>query len=498
MVAAGLAWLIAAGLGAAGAASAEPAPSWPLTLAECIDRALRENVGLNVQRREPQVAAQEIESAASRFDVRLDASGSVSETRSPTATSELDGSQQPTTERQGWEANLAKRLDWGTELRVGGSVDEFRTDSSFSTLNPAIDARVDAEVRQPLLKGAGRVVNRAALAKAEIAVDHADQGLRAAALDVVRDVELAYWALALARERLRVAEAAVGSSQSLLVETRAKQEQGVKTPVDVLQARADLAAKQEAVLVARQDIADGQDRLLALLDAFDEAAGRTVVVEPLPDRPPEVPEVRTVYQRALALRPEYRQLRHAVRSDEVDVAVARRQRRPTLDLSGRGGYSGRDDAFRGAYRGLRDRDGHQWQVDVVFEMPWGLRAERAELRRAELRRLQGDLDLVEAEVALRRDVRIGCRAVATGWERVQANRTSLALQEKQFAQERARYEAGLVTIRDTLIAQDNLNEARLRVLVALRDTIEAVVRLARLDGSLLRVHGIDWKTARTP
>jgi outer membrane protein TolC len=127
-------------------------------------------------------------------------------------------------------------------------------------------------------------------------------------------------------------------------------------------------------------------------------------------------------------------------------------------------------------------------------MPWGFRAERAGLRQAELRRLQGDLDLADVDIALLRDIRIGCRAVATGVARIGSTRVTRSLQEEQFAQERARYEAGLVTIRDTLIAQDNLNEARLRVLVAMRDTIEALIRLARLEGSLLEAHGIAWKT----
>ena len=67
------------------------------------------------------------------------------------------------------------------------------------------------------------------------------------------------------------------------------------------------------------------------------------------------------------------------------------------------------------------------------------------------------------------------------------------MHELHLEQERARFRAGLVTVRNVMDAQDDVNEARLRALVAIRTTIEAAVQLARLEGSLLDAHGIDWR-----
>jgi hypothetical protein len=45
-------------------------------------------------------------------------------------------------------------------------------------------------------------------------------------------------------------------------------------------------------------------------------------------------------------------------------------------------------------------------------------------------------------------------------------------------------------------AQEDLQEARLRTLIAQREAIRAAIRLARLDGTLLSRYGLAWDVGR--
>jgi outer membrane protein TolC len=171
---------------------------------------------------------------------------------------------------------------------------------------------------------------------------------------------------------------------------------------------------------------------------------------------------------------------------------------PALDLNGRIGSSGRADDASDALQGMAHRDGRQWAVDLTLSMPWGLRRESATLRQSAYRLMQSDLQIAEAQMRLIFDVRASCRSVDTGLERIAVTRLAGDMQELRMNQAKAQYQAGLATIRDVMDAQDDVNAARLRVLEATRGTIQAAVRLARLEGSLLDAHGIAWRDDPPP
>lgn len=466
----------------------------PLTLRECIDHALMENLNLRVQRYEPAIADEQVRAEEAAFDPQFDLSGTLSEGKSAAAASELEGSAQPTTEEWGGAMAVSKRFAAGTQARIFSTLHELETDSSFSTLNPVNDAGVNLSIVQPLLRNRGALVNRADIARARIAVVGAREQLRADALELVQDIESTYWELALALEQLAVSEQAVALSEQLQAEAQARFDRGMNTKADVLWAEADVVSKREGVLVSRQQIDNARDRLLALMNDLREDTEAGFGTEPIPEELPARPDVEQSYRIALEKQPEYRLLLQRRRSLALDRDVARAQRLPTLDLSGRIGASGRDRTLGDAYRGMLDRDGHQWAVDVSLSTPWGLRREDAALTQSAYRLMQSDLQVAQAEVRLVYDVRVSCRSVWTGIERIRVTRLARDMQEFRMNQAKAQYQAGLATLRDVMDAQDDVNAARLRALEATRGTILAMVQLSRLEGSLLEAHGIAWHT----
>ncbi len=474
----------------AGTWAVEAAEEVRLPLSDCIDQALLENLNLRVQRYSPPLAAEELEAARAPFDPTFDSTAGLSESQSAAAVSELDGSEQPTSERRFGQMTLSKGLRWGTRLQLSASQSENETDSSFSTLNPAFDSGYELSVSQPLLRGGGKVANTAAIERGRIGVVKADHALRATVMNLGRDIELAYWALALAHERLEVATRSLALSEQLLAETKEMVNQGIKTAVEALQAEADVAGKREAVVVSDQKIADAEDRLWWLMGSLHSRKDSEIAVEPVPDPEGEAPGEAATYERALAMRPELKILAEQLKERELDFAVSRRDKMPTLDIGGRGGFSGRSEDRGDALEGALNQDGYGWQADLTFRMPWGFREGESRMRQAGFRLVQEQLSVDLAEEQLLLDVRAGCRAVGTGLERVRVTRLAQALSEQQLEQQQARFDAGISTVREVMDAQDDLGAARVRTLEAIRDTIEARVLLARLEGSWLLQHGL--------
>ena len=93
------------------------------------------------------------------------------------------------------------------------------------------------------------------------------------------------------------------------------------------------------------------------------------------------------------------------------------------------------------------------------------------------------------------ELRGAWREFNTGQKRLEVAEVAVNLQEEQFAQEEARYAAGLATLREVLEAQEDMDTAQASYLEAWIDALQARVVISRLDGSLLERHELFGRTS---
>ena len=93
--------------------------------------------------------------------------------------------------------------------------------------------------------------------------------------------------------------------------------------------------------------------------------------------------------------------------------------------------------------------------------------------------------LQQMEQAILVQVRSVVRAVGTNQENVRISSLATELSQKQFEQEKARYEAGLSTFRFVQQSQADLDTARVNELQAKVNLRNALADLAKLEGSAL-------------
>jgi outer membrane protein TolC len=457
-------------------AFAQESPEAPkLAIKDCIESALQHNLSLRADRIDPEIALEQTEVAKGEFDPTLDLTAGSRVVQQSTSSSDLEGSDGPRNENFSARAGVTKKVDSGASVTVSTNMDRLLTNSEFSTLNPAYDADVSLSVRQPLLDGFGTEVNRATRERSLVGVDRADFELQANVLEIVRQTENAFFNLAFQRASLKVRLAARDVAQSFLDENKVRRENGMATNLDVTQAEVGLADQRALVLNSRQAVSDAEDLLLSLIGdfAFDQSVPELEIDL-------TIDEVQPDYQAALSLAEQLR----------YDVILARSRSRPSLDLGGALGYSGRASSFREAYEDIPEGEGYAWQVDVVLSVPWGQREGKARLRQSELALQREGLRIRDLEQVLMMDIRTAVRAVETGLERVDIAQLRSRLSTEEYELEKAKFEAGLSTSRLVLDAQQRSDQARVSELQSYVDLKNAWSVLQQVQGISLSTYGI--------
>ncbi len=465
----------------------------PVRLQEVVDVALSRNLGLAIQRLNPADARDDVQAARADFDPRLNFSGARRETRSPPSSTALDGAAVPETENRDYSGSLTQRIPLGTELTASASLNRSASNSAFATLNPAHFAELSLRIRQPLLRGLGAKVNLAPIVSARAALAGSQLRVRDQVLDVIAETERSYWVLSAAYARRALTLSNLRLAEALLNENVERERLGVALQIDVLQARASLATRQEELINAEKAIDEAEDRLRVqmgtLADAEITALAPSILPEAAPPLPPFDEAIRAALIHDLETEAQYAEIARRL----VDRETAESNTLPDLDLVLDGAWQGRDSSNIQAVEGVAQGAGYRWRAALELSFNWGLRQENARLRQADRAVDRAELRLADIRQALLREVRTAWRDVSAGIERQRAAQIAVRLNAELFEQERERFLNGLSAFRDVLEAQSDLDSARLRYLNATEDLINADVTLARLDGRLLDRHGFSWE-----
>ncbi|MGJ3244045.1 MAG: TolC family protein [Opitutales bacterium] len=475
----------------------ESADSPSLTLATAIREALAANLDIQVERLDREIAGAAVEAEAAIYDPVLFASGSVRNAEQTITFTETEGTE---SDNRDYRLGVTQAIPLtGASATLDTGLSRRQSNAGVNRSNLSQEADVGLTVRQPLLQDFGRAVNLAALNRARAADQAARLSFRSRILDLLRQTEIAYWSVAFARSRSDLTRTSIQLAENLLAEARAREEVGLATRIDVLQAEAALAARRQEQIDARQAVEEALDNLNRILGRLTPERLPPEPTVAAPPADPAMPATETFdpyWNQVLTTHPDPQIQQAVILQRTEDLRLAKNRARPTLDLSLSGGYNGLDDQEAiDAYDAALDRAGETWSIGLEFRMPWGMQAEKANRLQARKRLEQANLQLADVRQQLFELARSVWRDATLSRQRLEAARRTLALQEAAFAQERSRYDNGLATFREVLEAERDLDAARVSELNARFAVIEAAVGLTGLDGSILQRHGFTWNEA---
>jgi outer membrane protein TolC len=462
----------------------------PLTLGECIRRALAQGFDMELQLHDLELAKDDVPIARSEFHPVLSADAGRGTSRFP-----------PTLEAARFRSDtfdssvgVAQRFWPGTVLGLSSDLGRLAATPSLVDFNPSYSSGLTLSLSQPLLRGFGSI-NTVPIRQAEISLDIAERSYQDRALDVVQATEGAFYLLSGARDQVTVFTISLQLAQTLLKEAEGRHRAGMATKLDLLQAQVGIANARLNLLQADKTVKASEDNLLALIGQFelDAPLGPTVIDDTAPSATLSIDES---YALALEAQPAYRNARAALELTKLQLLLAKDAMKPSVDLGLSLDLGGEDRTRRRAFEDAFDSERSAWQVGLSVTYPIGRVGEKARYRQSRTALSRDELALHQLEQEILVDVREAVRNVETAQESVKIAALAANLADQQRDAENRRFRAGLSTSRRVLESQTDLEAARVAELRAKLDLRVALSALYRIEGSALRRYGITLDTLR--
>ncbi|MEW5900595.1 MAG: TolC family protein [Acidobacteriota bacterium] len=490
-----LAWL--------GALLAAQQVSKSLSLQDCILIALRNNLGIRSAVLSPELAETNVVWAKEKFMPRL-SFGLNRQNNSSASYSFIEAAEKVTSQYSDVAASVWQATPSGGSVSVSLSTYKSESNRSFQTINPRYGSTLSFSFSQPLLRNFGPKMSRREIIISLNNQDIAEGQLQAVLLDTVFNVEQAYWNLIYAVENLRVKQQSLQLAKDLLAKNKREVEVGMVAPIEILSAEAAVATREADILQAEIAVANSEDLLKTIINiAAEEGSGlATVIPSDAPTEEPKSIAVDEALQIAIANRPDLRMTQIGLKNKELNVAYARNQILPDINIYAAywsPGISGTQLLYQdnnpltgivvgripgGAGSSLRDALGlkyDNWSIGLQVSIPISSLTSRSQHEASKITYEQSLIDLENLEQRIFLEVRTAVRAAEINYKRVLAYRAARELAENKLEAEEKKLKVGLSTNYVVLQYQRDLADVRTAELKAL---IEYNLSLAYLDKAL--------------
>jgi outer membrane protein TolC len=468
-----------------------------LTSDEAVLMALERNVNLQVDRIDPQVSDLAISVASSTW---TPAFFSNVQTRSQTnpPTDIFSGAATVTNENLTSQVGVQQLLPWGgASYTAAWNSGRFTTNNIFSSFNPQLNSTMSFNFTQPLMRNFKIDGTRQQVMISKKNREISDVQLQQSISATTRNVKNAYWDLVYAISNLKVQQESFLLAQQSYRDNRARVEIGTMAPLDIVQAEAEVAQREEAVIVAEAAIRRQEDALRAMIsNPTDQPDFWNVRLEPadLPSFQPIAVDIDGAVRNALANRTDLTSSRKQLENNDVTIRYFRNQSMP--DVNALVNYSaiglagtqrvltptfppvetGRNQrGYGGAVGDIFASDYPTWSMQLVVNYPIGTSTSEANLARARLQDSQARKQLQANELQVATQVRDLGRTVQTNTQRVESTRAASALAQKRLEAEQKKFTAGMTSSFFVTQAQRDLSDARNRELRAIIDYLKSVI-----------------------
>ncbi len=490
----------ASGQGVSGGGTQDQAAQPPagtvkkLSVDEAVQLALEQNLNLQVERVNPQLQDLTVATARTAWTPNFTSSVANSNATDPITNIYAGTGSTLVTDRFQSSVGFQQQLPWGTAYSVSWDSGRIKTNNLFDTRNPKLGSSITASFQQPLLRNFSIDSYRQQLLIARKNREISDAQLRQTVLTTVRNVKSAYWNLSYYISSLEVQQVSLDLARESLRNNESRVKIGTMAPIDIIQAQAEVALREESVIRVQAAVAQAEDQFRALI-MDPQTPGFWNMHFELTDAPSfqaQPVDLDAAVRKALDVRTDLVQQRKSVEENDISVKYFRNQALPDVNLqaaytmAGSGGTTYNYDqnnvlqgittvGFGSVLGSVVRRELPTWSFAVKVNYPIGNSNAEANLARARLQREQAQTQLRAAELSVATEVRNAARNVLTNQKRVESTRASRQLQEKKLEAEQKKFAAGMQTTFFVLQAQRDLVQARNAELQAILDYTRSVV-----------------------
>ncbi len=451
---------------------------------------LENNLDIAVTKITPRIETENIKSAKGLFDPILSGSFQRKDSTTPLSSRSsiaAGGRTSAESEVYSLSTGLSGRSSIGTEYSIG--FDSVRTASTFNSFIKEYDAFTGIKITQPLLKNFGSDINRFDIIIAKKNRDISTSDLKQHVINRLAEFKKTYWDLVRALEELKVKEESMKLAESLLDLNIKRLRAEVISPLEVTQAEAGVAARNEALIIAVNAVREKENSLKKLISDDIYSLKDTEI---LPSNTPVVSlvtlDLEKGFKEGIENRPDYEKIRTAIEKNRITIKYVKNQRYPNIDLEASYGYNGLGSNFSDSLNDMDDNN--EWSLGIAVKFPLGNRTAKGELEIAQLEARKELLHLKKLEQEILIEIDNAINETETNMKRIEAAKVSKHLAERTLRAEEIKLKEGLSTSHDVLEFQEELVEARSREISAIIDYNKSLAELSRVKGTVLKEEGV--------
>lgn len=308
-----------------------------ITLENAIGMSLLQNPDLAVAQANRRIAFYQIQAAKGAYDVRFSVEPQYQySTQAPQNEFFAGPNFTPIVQKSGSvTAGVQGNLPGGQQYSVSASGQQIYNNTQINTFNPTYPTIFSVNFTQPLNQGARINATSRALQLAQLNSQATNAQTLTAVSSAIAQVQKTYWNLVAAWRNVAIQEEALKDTIAQQHSNVRLARQGAAAPIDVVQTNTQIAVFEQDLFQALQNVATLQNQLKSQLVASpnDPMWSANLVPTTPVLQLPQQPSLADLVTQALRNRPEIAQIRAARSTADVNLAYARDQLKPQVNLN---------------------------------------------------------------------------------------------------------------------------------------------------------------------
>lgn len=499
-----------------------------LTVREAISLALENNKDIEVSRQNVKGAEFDLKAARGFYEPRLIGQSYFERAKTPNVSifSNVPATiNESVVSSAGFQSFFPK---FGTVFNVNVNNQRVITNNPISILSPQENTSLSFSFTQPLLKGRKFDQQRRTIEIAKRNLGLTDAQFRQKTIEIITNVQRAYWDLVFALRNLQVQVDAVREAKQQLEHSKRLVEQGQLAPIDVVAVETQVANFEQSVYDALNLVQVTENNLKNLIakDKDDPLWNESIVPSDSPDLEAPSITLSEAIEAALENRPELELANLQKEINLIDQKFYNEQTKPQIDLTASytgAGIGGKENPnFRSPFPSSCQTDPTSpacqqsiallnsltgssindifinryptFRVGLTVSLPlFGNKTASAQLGKALVEAEKIKTQREQLEQLVQADVRNALQALKTAEARLRSSVIARENSQKQYESEVRKLDAGQSDIYKVLERQTALTLARANELKAQIELNKTIADLQRATGTSLKANNIEAK-----
>jgi len=457
-----------------------------ISLEDAITLALEENLQLRIQEFNPQLDEYRLQDALAGYIPQLRGSVNLRDDSSPGGINPATNESFPSniTKTITNDNNIQGLLPTGTSYTIGFNT--AQREGAFIPLSNRNTGNLQFFLSQPLLKNMWMDTTRRFIRVSRKNVELSYSQFELNLMQIVRDVEIAYYDLIASYENVKVQQKALELGETTLSENRVKIKVGVMAPLDETEAEAQVASSKASLIQAKQALKRSQNALKRLIsDDFADIYATEIVPKEKLGTKEYTFDVYASWSRGLIERPEIVQSRINIDTQDIEIKFSKNQLYPQLDLIASYSLNGLDRKYTGVWDDFARRNDPSTLVGIQYSVPLNNKGPRSRYKLAKAQHQILLLRLKDLEQRIQAEIADAVDSAKSAKEQVLARSEARKFAQKALEVEQVKLEKGKSTDFIVLRLQRDLTQAQADEISAMVNYRRALTLLSFSEATIL-------------